>query len=175
MGSTVANGHATAARSRSERTPPTLACDQSSLKVIGDYAINSVGPVSPWTSKSVGPRKGIFSFTQANVSKIFLAGLYPAPRRVVDIDNWKGLTDPAIRRLLRKGGLTRTNGDIYEDARDVIKAFLTTVLKDAIAYTDHARRKTITAVDIKYSLDHNKIKYYPCGTDKKPRKAAAGS
>ena len=95
--------------------------------------------------------------------------------RVVDIDNWKELTDPAIRRLLRKGGVTRTNGDIYEDARDVIKAFLTTVLKDAIAYTDHARRKTITAVDIKYSLDHNKIKYYPCGTDKKPRKAAAGS
>ena len=28
--------------------------------------------------------------------------------RVVDIDNWKGLTEPAIRRLLRKGGVTRT-------------------------------------------------------------------
>ena len=43
--------------------------------------------------------------------------------RVVDIDNWKGLTDPAIRRLLRKGGVTRTNADIYDEARDVTKSF----------------------------------------------------
>jgi histone H4 len=93
--------------------------------------------------------------------------------RVVDIDNWKGLTDPAIRRLLRKGGVTRTNTDIYDEARGVTKSFLTMILKDAIAYTDHARRKTITAVDIKYSLDRNKITYYPCGTDKKKKKASA--
>ena len=93
--------------------------------------------------------------------------------RVVDIDNWKGLTDPAIRRLLRKGGVLRTNADIYDEAREVTKSFLTMILKDAIAYTDHARRKTITAVDIKYSLDRNKITYYPCGTDKKKKKASA--
>ena len=93
--------------------------------------------------------------------------------RVVDIDNWKGLTDPAIRRLLRKGGVTRTNGDIYQEARDVAKAFLTMILKDAITYTDHAARKTITTMDIKYALDRNKIKYYACGTDKKPKKAAS--
>ena len=62
--------------------------------------------------------------------------------RVVDIDNWKELTDPAIRRLLRKGG---TNADIYEEARDVTKGFLTMILKDAIAYTDHARRKTTSS------------------------------
>ena len=97
-----------------------------------------------------------------------------AAMRVVDIDNWKGLTDPAIRRLLRKGGVTRTNAEIYEEARDVTKAFLTMILKDAIAYTDHARRKTITAVDIKHSLDRNKIKYYSCGTDKKKAKGTAG-
>lgn len=87
--------------------------------------------------------------------------------RVVDVDNWKGLTEPAIRRLLRKGGILRANGDVYEDARDVIKAFLTLILKDAMAYTDHARRKTITAIDIKHALDRNNIKYYACGTDKK--------
>ena len=95
--------------------------------------------------------------------------------RVVDIDNWKGLTDPAIRRLLRKGGVTRTNADIYDEARDVTKSFLRMILKDAIAYTDHGRRKTITAVDIKYSLDRNKIKYYPCGTDKKSKKKNAAT
>ena len=49
------------------------------------------------------------------------------------------------------------------------------ILKDAIAYTDHGRRKTITAVDIKYSLDRNKIKYYPCGTDKKSKKKNAAT
>ena len=92
--------------------------------------------------------------------------------RIVDIDNWKGITDPAIRRLLRKGGVLRTNADIYEETREVIKSFLTKVLQDAITYTDHSRRKTITAVDIKFALDRNNIKYYSCGTDKdKPKDA----
>ena len=96
-----------------------------------------------------------------------------AAMRVVDIDIWmerahRSRHPPAAPQ----GGVTRTNADIYEEARDVTKAFLTMILKDAITYTDHACRKTITAVDIKYSLDRNKIEYYACGTDKKPKKAA---
>ena len=89
--------------------------------------------------------------------------------RIVDIDNWQGITNPAIRRLLRKGGVLRAKSEIYGEARDVIKSFLTMILGDAIVYTDHARRKTISALDIKHSLDHNKIKYYSCGTDKKTK------
>ncbi|KAL0721887.1 hypothetical protein Bca4012_036486 [Brassica carinata] len=44
-------------------------------------------------------------------------------------DNIQGITKPAIRRLARRGGV-----------------------KDAVTYTEHARRKTVTAMDVVYAL-----------------------
>jgi len=38
------------------------------------------------------------------------------------------------------------------EARGVLKAFLEHVLRDAVAYMDHARRRTVTANDIVYAL-----------------------
>ncbi|ODN00501.1 Histone H4 [Orchesella cincta] len=45
-------------------------------------------------------------------------------------DNIQGITKPAIRRLARRGG---------------VKA-------DAVTYTEHAKRKTVTAMDVVYAL-----------------------
>jgi histone H4 len=67
-------------------------------------------------------------------------------------DNIQGITKPAIRRLARRGGVKRISGLIYEETRSVLKVFLESVIKDAVTYTEHARRKTVTAVDIVYSL-----------------------
>ena len=67
-------------------------------------------------------------------------------------DNIQGITKPAIRRLARKGGVKRMSGLIYEETRGVLKVFLENVIKDAATYAEHARRKTITAMDIVYSL-----------------------
>ncbi|KAE8802171.1 ATP-dependent 6-phosphofructokinase 7-like [Hordeum vulgare] len=62
-------------------------------------------------------------------------------------DNIQGITKPAIRRLARTGGLKRISGLIYEETRGVLKIFLENVIRDAVTYTEHARRKTVTAMD----------------------------
>merc|ERR1712110_809723 len=66
--------------------------------------------------------------------------------------NVQGITKPAIRRLARRGGVKRMSGLIYEETRDVLKIFLESVIRDAVTYTEHARRKTVTAMDIIYAL-----------------------
>jgi histone H4 len=65
------------------------------------------------------------------------------------------LTDivwPAIRRLARRGGVKRISGLIYEETRGVLKVFLENVIRDAVTYTEHAKRKTVTAMDVVYAL-----------------------
>lgn len=63
-----------------------------------------------------------------------------------------GVTKPAIRRLARRGGVKRISGLIYEEARGVLKVFLENVIRDSVTYTAHARRKTVTAMDVVYAL-----------------------
>ncbi|KAM3147436.1 hypothetical protein pb186bvf_000243 [Paramecium bursaria] len=64
----------------------------------------------------------------------------------------EGITKPAIRRLARRGGVKRISSFIYDDTRNVLKSFLESVVRDAVTYTEHARRKTVTAMDVVYSL-----------------------
>ena len=64
----------------------------------------------------------------------------------------EGITKPAIRRLARRGGVKRISSFIYDDARAVLKNFLESVIKDSVTYTEHARRKTVTALDVVYAL-----------------------
>ena len=63
-----------------------------------------------------------------------------------------GITKPAIRRLARRGGVKRISALIYDETRFVIRAFLENVIKDAVVYTEHSRRKTVTAMDVVYAL-----------------------
>jgi len=93
-------------------------------------------------------------------------------RRKVLRDNIQGITKPSIRRLARRGGVKRISGLIYEETRGVLKVFLENIIRDAVTYatvsppcqfsfgraahsvlgSQHARRKTITAMDVVYSL-----------------------
>merc|ERR1712083_365471 len=63
-----------------------------------------------------------------------------------------GITKPAIRRLCRRGGVKRISSFIYDDTRAVLRSFLEQVVRDAVTYTEHARRKTVTAMDVVYAL-----------------------
>lgn len=67
-------------------------------------------------------------------------------------DNILGITKPAIRRLARRGGVKRISGLIYDETRSVLKTFLDGVVRDAVTYTEHAKRKTVTAMDVVYAL-----------------------
>ncbi|KAI9043830.1 histone H4 [Aspergillus affinis] len=67
-------------------------------------------------------------------------------------DNIQGITKPAIRRLARRGGVKRISAMIYEETRGVLKSFLESVIRDAVTYTEHAKRKTVTSLDVVYAL-----------------------
>ena len=67
-------------------------------------------------------------------------------------DSIYGFTKPAIRRLARRGGVKRISGLIYEETRGVLKKFLENIIRDAVVYTEHANRRTVTAQDIIYAL-----------------------
>ncbi|KAF7645335.1 hypothetical protein LDENG_00206450 [Lucifuga dentata] len=72
--------------------------------------------------------------------------------RSVNSDVITGITKPAIRRLARRGGVKRISGLIYEETRGVLKVFLENVIRDAVTYTEHAKRKTVTTMDVVYAL-----------------------
>ncbi|MPD04647.1 Histone H4 type VIII [Portunus trituberculatus] len=62
------------------------------------------------------------------------------------------ITKPAILRLARRGGVKRISGLIYEETRGVLKVFLDNVIRDAVTYTEHDKRKIVTAMDVVYAL-----------------------
>lgn len=66
-------------------------------------------------------------------------------------DNIQGITKPGIRRLARRAGVKRLSGMIYEETRGVLKTFLERVIRDAVIYCEHSRRKTVTSMDVVYS------------------------
>ena len=75
-------------------------------------------------------------------------------------DNLQGITKPAIRRLARRGGVKRISGLMYEETRGVMKVFMEKIIRDAVTYTEHARRRTVSALDIAHSLSKNNKTLY---------------
>mgnify|MGYP003683246975 CR=1 FL=1 len=67
-------------------------------------------------------------------------------------ENVKGISKGAIRRLARRGGVKRISSEVYEEVRKTLKGFVESVVRDATAYTEHAKRKTVTAVDVVNAL-----------------------
>ena len=67
-------------------------------------------------------------------------------------ENLKNITKGAIRRLARRGGVKRISSEVYEEVRKTLKTFVEGVVRDATAYTEHAKRKTVTALDVVNAL-----------------------
>lgn len=77
-------------------------------------------------------------------------------------DNWAGITKPAIRRVARRAGIKRISGLVYGEIRrlksdppgdeGLLQAWMRQVIKNALTYTEHARRKTVTKADVVYGL-----------------------
>jgi histone H3/H4 len=78
-------------------------------------------------------------------------------------DNIQGITKPAIRRLARRGGVKRVSNLIYEETRGVLKLFLQNMIRDAVTFTEHARRKTVTSLDVVHALKRNNRTLYGFG------------
>ena len=70
-------------------------------------------------------------------------------------NNTDRITNSALCRLARRGGIKRIGCSMYAYSRTVLKDFLKLVIMDAIMFTEHARRKTMSANDIVYALKRN--------------------
>ena len=51
---------------------------------------------------------------------------------------------------------------IYEETRGVLKSFLEGVIRDAVTYTEHAKRKTVTSLDVVYALKRQGREFLRC-------------
>uniref|UniRef100_A0A8C4SVD3 Histone H4 n=1 Tax=Erpetoichthys calabaricus TaxID=27687 RepID=A0A8C4SVD3_ERPCA len=78
-------------------------------------------------------------------------------------DNIQGITKTAICRLARRGDVKRICGLIYKETRGVLKVFLENVIRDAVTYPGHAKRKTVTAMDVVYALKRRGCTLYGFG------------
>merc|ERR1712169_146603 len=62
--------------------------------------------------------------------------------------NASSVSQGSIRRLARRGGVKRIAGPVYGEVRDVLRRFVDGVVRDATAYTEHAKHKTVSVQDI---------------------------
>ena len=61
-------------------------------------------------------------------------------------------TKQDVRRLARRGGTKRMSSTVHQETHGVLKVFLEKVLKEALIYTEHARRKTVSVEDVLLAL-----------------------
>jgi histone H4 len=84
-------------------------------------------------------------------------------RHAVLKDSVQGISKPGILRLARRGGVRQVSGLVYEETRSVLKTFLENVIKDAVVYTTHAHRKTVTHNDVVHALKRQGVTLYGFG------------
>ena len=73
-----------------------------------------------------------------------------------------------LRRLARRGGVKRIGAGSHEEAFAALRCFLENIIRDAALYVEHARRKTVTPLDIVLAAKRNEISLYGYG-DMTPR------
>ncbi|KAJ6462763.1 histone H4 [Mycena vitilis] len=74
-----------------------------------------------------------------------------------------GITRPALRRLARRGGVKRLARPTYDDMRGALRIFLRGVIHDAVLYTAHGYRNTVTPLDVLYALKRSGRTLYGFG------------
>ena len=62
------------------------------------------------------------------------------------------ITTSAIRGLSRSGRVKRIIHQIYEETRIVLRRFIENIDRETFVSTEHAKRKTVTNMDVVYAL-----------------------
>jgi len=79
------------------------------------------------------------------------------------ISRRNAITKPAVTRLARRGGVKRMSSLVTEEVHTVLRNFLENVLRDAVTYTEHSKRKTVSTMDVVYALKRNGRTLYGFG------------
>ena len=81
-------------------------------------------------------------------------------RRTQPAKPTEGVSKQAIRRLARRAGVKRMSEGIYTEAPLALRAWLKTIVRDAVVYADHAKRFTLTVNDVILALKRNGATLY---------------
>ena len=86
-----------------------------------------------------------------------------AARRQRVVDELEGLNKPSLVRLARRGGVKRIEGTVYENVRRKVDRYMGDVIRDALLYAQHARRTTVTTMDMVHALQRRGRPIYGFG------------
>ena len=81
-----------------------------------------------------------------------------------------GISDGAIKRLARRGGIKRVAGNIYGEVRNIYRTFIDKLAEDAFSYAEIAKRKTVYPLDVVYALKRQGRNIYGYVYEKKEKK-----
>ena len=112
-----------------------------SLALSCDFARNHKTSTTQASKMAKGKKSGEAKGTNANKRQ----------KKVLK-ENVKSISKGSIRRLARRGGVKRISSELYEEVRKTLRSFVDGVVRDATAYTEHAKRKTVTAADVVNAL-----------------------
>ena len=80
------------------------------------------------------------------------------------------LERPTIRRLARRGGVSRISALTYTDIKTCLIEFLEPIIADSVTCCLYARRKTVRTTDVLYALQNNGRPLYGFGDPVKKKK-----
>lgn len=78
-------------------------------------------------------------------------------------DNLQGITNSALKRLARRGGVKRISIYVYNEARIILREYLREMIKISVLYTEHSKKKTISSLDVIHALRKKGKKLYGYG------------
>ena len=134
-----------------ERNPKTPKEKPSESEAFPEKPQNMIN--RNFNNNSLMAINNVISAIKSKKAKTTYARNYKSKKKMKNKTNLKiGISNRAIRRLARRGGVKRISELIYEETKLILKSYLEKVLKDAIIYTEHAKRKTVTSLDVIYAL-----------------------
>ncbi|CCG81511.1 Histone H4 [Taphrina deformans PYCC 5710] len=80
-------------------------------------------------------------------------------------DTIQGITRADIRRMARRGGVTRISAGIYNETRYAMKDFMVQIIGDAVACVELRRAQTMAFQDVIYALKRRGHTLYGFGPD----------
>jgi histone H4 len=75
-------------------------------------------------------------------------------------NNIDGIPRASIRKLARRAGVIRISTLVYNKTRAVLNVFVQHLVQDAVVYTENARRKTVTKMNVLYALKRQGRTFY---------------
>ncbi|KAG4045347.1 hypothetical protein PC123_g19239 [Phytophthora cactorum] len=110
---------------------------------------------------------------QENIPQAFMSGREKGVKgvgtggskrhRYILRDNIQDISNQSIRRLAGRAGVKRMSALIYQRTRAVLNVFVRNLAQDALKYTEHANRKTMSTMDVIYALKHQGRTLYGFG------------